>query len=162
MGAPLVDERILLPELVKTLNGRFQTPLSIDSNDAAAVEAGLWVYPGSPLVNSISGEPGKMEELGPLCKLFGAPFILLPIVGKKLPVTATERLNVIADLLAQADSLGIPRRLIMVDALALTVSSKPEAARHSFEVMRYCRESGTCPPPSACPTSPSGCPHVNC
>ncbi|WP_319470119.1 homocysteine S-methyltransferase family protein [uncultured Pseudodesulfovibrio sp.] len=145
VGAPLVDERILLPELVKTLNGRFQTPLSIDSNDAAAVEAGLWVYPGSPLVNSISGEPGKMEELGPLCKLFGAPFILLPIVGKKLPVTATERLNVIADLLAQADSLGIPRRLIMVDALALTVSSKPDAARHSFEVMRYCREKWNLP-----------------
>ena len=140
VGAPMVDEKILLPGLVKTLVGRFQTPLAIDSNDAAAVEAGLWVYPGSPLVNSISGEPGKMEELGPLCKQFGAPFILLPIVGNKLPVTASERLAVIEDLLAQADALGIPRRLIMVDALALTVSSKPEAARHSMEVMRHCRD----------------------
>lgn len=140
VGAPMVEETTLLPELVKSLVGRFQTPLSIDSNDPAAVEAGLWVYPGSPLVNSISGEPGKMEELGPLCKLFGAPFILLPIVGKKLPVTATERLEVIEGLLKTAESLGIPKRLIMVDALALTVSSKPEAARHSMEVMRYCRD----------------------
>jgi len=140
VGAPMVDEVALLPDLVNTLVGRFTTPLSIDSNDVKAVEAGLWAYPGSPLVNSISGEPGKMEELGPLCKLFGAPFILLPIVGNKLPVTAKERLNVIADLLAQAEALGIPRRLIMVDALALTVSSKPEAAHHSLEVMRYCRE----------------------
>ena len=145
VGAPLVDETTLLPELVKTLLGRFQTPLSIDSNDPAAVKAGLWVYPGSPLVNSISGEPGKMEELGPLCKQFGAPFILLPIVGKKLPVTAAERLAVIEDLLIQADALGIPRRLIMVDALALTVSSKPEAARHSLEVMRYCRDEWNLP-----------------
>lgn len=140
VGAPMVDEVELLPELVTSLVGRFTTPLSIDSNDSKAVEAGLWSYPGSPLVNSISGEPGKMEELGPLCKLFGAPFILLPIVGNKLPVTAKERLDVIADLLARADALGIPRRLIMVDALALTVSSKPEAARHSMEVMRYCRD----------------------
>lgn len=140
VGAPMVNEVELLPELVTSLVGRFTAPLSIDSNDSKAVEAGLWNYPGSPLVNSISGEPGKMEELGPLCKLFGAPFILLPIVGKKLPVTAKERLEVIADLLARADALEIPRRLIMVDALALTVSSKPEAARHSMEVMRYCRD----------------------
>lgn len=140
VGAPMVEEVTLLPELVKTLSGRFQTPLSIDSNDSKAVEAGLWVYPGSPLVNSISGEPGKMEELGPLCKQFGAPFILLPIVGKKLPVTAAERLEVIENLLVEAEGLGIPKRLIMVDALALTVSSKPEAARHALEVMRYCRD----------------------
>jgi len=140
VGAPMVEEITLLPELVKTLVGRFQTPLSIDSNDMAAVEAGLWVYPGSPLVNSISGEPGKMEKLGTLCKIFGAPFILLPIVGNKLPVTASERLAVIEKMLVDAEGLGIPRRLIMVDALALTVSSKPEAARHSLEVMRYCRD----------------------
>ncbi|ADU64124.1 MAG: homocysteine S-methyltransferase family protein [Pseudodesulfovibrio sp.] len=140
VGAPMADEKILLPGLIKALSGRFTTPLSIDSNDSGAVEAGLWVYPGSPLVNSISGEPGKMEALGPLCKLFGAPFILLPIVGRKLPVTATERLAVIEDLLVEAEGLGIPRRLIMVDALALTVSSKPEAARHSMEVMRRCRD----------------------
>jgi 5-methyltetrahydrofolate--homocysteine methyltransferase len=140
VGAPMVDEKVLLPGLVKALAGRFTAPLSIDSNDAGAVEAGLWVYPGSPLVNSISGEPGKMETLGPLCKLFGAPFILLPIVGRKLPVTARERLDVIENLLVEAEGLGIPKRLIMVDALALTVSSKPEAARHSLEVMRHCRD----------------------
>jgi 5-methyltetrahydrofolate--homocysteine methyltransferase len=145
VGAPMVDEVALLPELAISLTGRFTAPLSIDSNDAKAVEAGLWVYPGSPLVNSISGEPGKMEELGPLCKLFGAPFILLPIVGNKLPVTAAERIEVIEGLLSKADALGIPRRLIMVDALALTVSSKPEAARHSMEVMRHCRDEWNLP-----------------
>ncbi len=140
VGAPMVDETVLLPELTKALLKRFQTPLSIDSNDPAAIEAGLWVYPGSPLVNSISGEPGKMETLGPLCKQFGAPFILLPIIGNKLPVTAAERLEVIEGLLKEAEALGIPKRLIMVDALALTVSSKPEAAKHSLEVMRHCRD----------------------
>ena len=140
VGAPMVNEAELLPELIKTLVARFTCPLSIDSTDIRAVEAGLWNYPGSPLVNSISGEPGRMEELGPLCKLFGAPFILLPIEGKKLPVTAAQRLAVIEGMLEKAERLGIPRRLIMVDALALTVSSKPEAAKHSLEVMRHCRD----------------------
>ncbi len=145
VGAPLVDETVLLPDLVKALVGQFTAPLSLDSTNIAAVEAALWNYPGSPLVNSISGEPGRMEELGPLCKLFGAPFILLPIVGRKLPVTAAERLEVIEGLLRQAEDMGIPRRLIMVDALALTVSSKPEAARHSLEVMRHCRDAWNLP-----------------
>lgn len=140
VGAPLVDEKELLPALVRKLVAEFQCPLSIDSNDSDAVEEALWNYPGSPLVNSISGEPGKMERLGPICKKFGAPFILLPIQGNKLPITASERIDVIEGLVAQADALGIPRRLIVVDCLALTVSSKPEAARHFLDTVRHCKE----------------------
>lgn len=140
VGAPMVDETVLLPELVKTLVSRFQTPLCLDSPNPDAVEAALWAYPGSPLVNSISGDPGRMEHLGPLCKLFGAPFILLPIQGKKLPYTPEERLEIIERLLNQALDLGIPKRLILVDALALTVSSKPLAGRYCMETIRQCRE----------------------
>lgn len=140
VGAPMVDEKRVLPALAQALAGRFEVPLSIDSPDAEALENALWTQPGSPLVNSISGEPGRMERLGPLCKKFGAPFILLPLEGRKLPVTAAERIAVIERLLAQADELGIPRRLIMVDALVLTVSSKPLAARHCLDTVRHCRE----------------------
>ncbi len=140
VGAPMVDEAALLPALVQTLATRVQAPLCIDSTDIGAVRAALDAYPGSPLVNSISGEPGRMEELGPLCRLYGAPFILLPLKGRKLPVTAAERLDVVEELLAQAEGLGIPRRLIVVDALVLTVSSKPQSALACFEVIRQCRE----------------------
>ncbi len=138
VGAPMVKEEVLLPQLVLQLTSRVLTPLCLDSTKAQALEEGLWAAPGSALVNSISGEPGRMEELGPLCKLHGAPFILLPLAGKKLPVTASERIAAIEALLEQADALGIPRRLVMVDALALTVSSKPEAARHCLETIRHC------------------------
>ncbi|KHK04095.1 homocysteine S-methyltransferase family protein [Desulfovibrio sp. TomC] len=140
VGAPMVDEVAVLPGLALELVKRQQLPLCLDSNNADALTAGLWAYPGTPLVNSISGEPGRMERLGPVCRDHGAPFILLPLKGRKLPVTAAERLAIIEELLAQADSLGIPRRLILVDALALTVSSKPEAAVACLETIRYCRE----------------------
>jgi len=140
VGAPMVREVEALPGLVKTLSERFDTPLSIDTTDAQAMAASLPACAGSPLVNSISGEPGRLEELGPLCRKYGAPFILLPLLGKKLPVTASERLAVIEALLRKAEDLSIPRRLIMIDALALTVSSKPEAAKACLEVIRHCRD----------------------
>jgi 5-methyltetrahydrofolate--homocysteine methyltransferase len=140
VGAPGVDEAAVLPALVKALTSRFPAPLALDSTNPEAVEAALKVYPGSPLVNSISGEPGRMERLGPLCKLHGAPFILLPLVGRELPVTAADRIRIIESLMQKALDLGVPKRLIMVDVLVLTVSSKPEAALHCFETIRYCRE----------------------
>jgi len=140
VGAPMVDEVAVLPGLAQELVKRQQLPLCLDSNNADALTAGLWAYPGTPLINSISGEPGRMERLGPVCRDHGAPFILLPLKGRKLPVTAAERLAIIEELLVQADALGIPRRLILVDALALTVSSKPEAAVACLDTIRYCRD----------------------
>ncbi len=140
VGAAMVDEKSVLPALALALSGRFELPLALDTSDPAAMENALWTQPGSPLVNSISGEPGRMELLGPLCKKFGAPFVLLPLEGRKLPYTAAERIAVIERLLAQAESLGIPRRLVLVDALVLTVSSKPEAAKHCLDTIRHCRE----------------------
>jgi len=140
VGAPMVEEQVLLPELTRQLISRIKVPLCLDSTNPEAIRAALDAYPGSALVNSISGEPGRMQSLGPLCRHYGAPFILLPLEGRKLPVTAAERLAVIEGMLRQADDLGIPRRLILVDALVLTVSSKPEAAKACLEVIRHCRD----------------------
>ena len=140
VGAAMVDEETTLPALGKALLGRTTTPLCFDSTNPQAVVNALWTYPGSALVNSISGEAGRMEVLGPACRKFGAPFILLPIKGRKLPYTAVERLEIIESLLREAEDLGIPKRLIMVDVLALTVSSKSEAALHCFDTIRHCRE----------------------
>lgn len=75
----MVDEALLLPELVQRLTGKYAEPLSLDSSHAEAIAAALPFCPGSPLVNSISGEADRMEHLGPLCRQWGAPFILLPI-----------------------------------------------------------------------------------
>ncbi len=143
VGAPMVTEREVLPALVQTLISRHQTPLCLDSSDPEAVRAGLDAYPGSVLVNSISGEPGRMELLAPLCKRYGAPCILLPLEGRDLPVTAKDRIAVIERMLAQALDMGLPKRLLLVDVLALTVSSKAEAARACLETIDHCaRELG--------------------
>ena len=141
VGAPRVDEVKTMPSLVKTLVGRYLAPLALDSSNPAAIRAALEFCPGSALVNSISGEEGRMEQLGPICRDFGAPFILLPLRGRDLPVAALERIKIIEALLEEMDSLKIPRRLAIVDGLALSISAKPEAAAECLKFIRYCAES---------------------
>lgn len=142
VGAPLVDEVALLPELVQRLVGRLTVPLSLDSSNAQAIAAALPYCPGSFLVNSISGEEGRMELLGPLCRDYGAPFILLPLEGATLPEKSAERIRTVENLLLRAESLGIPRHLMMVDILALAVSSSPDGARQCLEMTRWCTAQG--------------------
>lgn len=141
VGAPRVDEVKTMPALVKTLVGRYLAPLALDSSNPAAIRAALEFCPGSALVNSISGEEGRLEQLGPICRDFGAPFILLPLRGRDLPVTALERIKIIEALLEEMDCLKIPRRLAIVDGLALSISAKPEAAAECLKFIRYCGES---------------------
>ena len=142
VGASLVDETSLLPELAQRLIGRLTLPLSLDSSNAEAIAKALPYCPGSFLVNSISGEADRMDVLGPLCRDYGAPFILLPLQGAKLPVQASERIRIVENLLERAAGLGIPRRLVMVDILALAVSSKAEGGRQCLEMARWCRSQG--------------------
>ncbi len=142
VGAPMVNEAEALPELVLRLTERFDVPLSLDSSSVLALQNALPYCPGSSLVNSISGEQGRMEALGPLCRDFGAPFVLLPLKGRDLPVRATERIAILEELLEQADALGIARSLLMVDVLALAVSSKGEAGRQCLETIRWCVREG--------------------
>lgn len=142
VGAPMVDEEKTLPALVSLLAARYQAPLSLDSSNSKAIEAALAFCPASPLVNSISGEPGRMEFLGPICRDYGAPFVLLPLKGAKLPETAEDRVKILDSLLAEMDALGIPRRLALVDVLVLSVSAKPMAAAECFKFIRYCESLG--------------------
>jgi 5-methyltetrahydrofolate--homocysteine methyltransferase len=142
VGAPLVDEAALLPSLVQLLIARHDVPLSLDSPSVPAISAALPLVPGSCLVNSISGEAGRMDALGPLCRLHGSPFILLPLEGAELPVAASARIAIAERLLARAEALGIPRSLIMVDVLSLAVSASAQGARECIDMLRWCRQEG--------------------
>ncbi|MDR1857026.1 MAG: homocysteine S-methyltransferase family protein [Desulfovibrio sp.] len=142
VGAPLVDETVLLPSLVQTLTARHDVPLSLDSPNRAALAACLPLVPGSCLVNSISGEADRLETLGPLCKLHGTPFILLPLKGAELPVTAAARIAIAEELLGRAEEMGIPRHLILVDVLALAISANGEGGRECLRMLRWCRSRG--------------------
>lgn len=138
-GAPLCDETALLPRLVEAISSRTDIPLCLDSSNAEALQAALPWYAGSCLINSISGEKDRMAILGPVCKKYGTPFILLPIKGGKLPEKADERIKITEELLEEAHSLAIPDSLILVDVLALAVSSNQHAAKECLKMLAWCK-----------------------
>lgn len=142
VGAPLVDEAALLPRLVSALVEAVSLPLVLDSSNVRAIEAALPYWPGSCLVNSISGEKGRLRELGPVCRDTGSPFILLPIAGSKLPESAAERIAITENLLLEIAAMGIPKRLILIDVLALAVSASPASTRECLYMTEWCMERG--------------------
>lgn len=142
VGAPGVDEAALLPELIQTLTGRFSCALCLDSSNAAALTTALPWYPGSALVNSVSGEPGRFETIAPACRLWGAPFIILPLAGASLPKSAAERMRIVEDIAGKAAAAGIPKRMMVVDILALTAASDSNAPKACLDMVHACREQG--------------------
>ena len=144
VGAPMVNEAVLLPQLVEALAARLPAPLCLDSSNPSALEAALEVYPGSALLNSINDEPGRVAELAPLCRKYGAPFILLPLSGGDLPDTAAKRIAILEKILLELEQYNIPNNLILVDVLALAVSSNPMAASACLETIEHCKSMGLC------------------
>jgi len=71
-GIPLADEPKILAEAVQLVQSITDVPLSIDSSIVAALEAGLSVYKGKALVNSVTGEEERLESVFPLVKKYGA------------------------------------------------------------------------------------------
>ena len=140
VGAHNVDQKVLLPRLVAELVSKHTVPLALDSSDDEALLRALPWCPASFLVNSINGAKGRMERLGTACRDFGMPFILLPMREARLPVRASERVAILEDLVREAEELGIPRRLMLVDILALAISSKSEGAAECLKLCAWCRE----------------------
>ena len=139
VGAHNVNQVEMLPSLVSELAMRHTIPVSLDSSDDKALLAAMPWCPGSSLVNSINGAKGRMELLGAACRDYGMPFILLPMRDARLPVQATERIAILEELLCEAEALNIPRRLMMVDVLALAISSKSEGAVECLKLLDWCR-----------------------
>ncbi len=142
VGAHGVDQTALLPKLVCEIISGHTLPLSLDSSDDDALLAAMPWCPASFLINSINGHGDRMQRLGAACRDFGMPFILLPMRSARLPVMASERIAILESLIEEAGALGIPRRLMMVDILALAVSSKAEGAVECLKLLQWCREHG--------------------
>ncbi len=142
VGAAHVDEPVFLPYMVEQLISKYTMPLVVDSSNTQALLNAIPVYPASCLVNSISGETGRMEALAEYLKLWGCPTILLPLQGSDLPKTAKDRIAIIEKLVASAQSYGLGKDMLVVDVLALTAASDPTAPKAALETLEYCRKNG--------------------
>ena len=138
VGTPGIDEVKTIRDAVCLLSTMSDLPLVIDSSNVEAVEAALRIYPGRALINSIPGEVAKLKRLLPLAKKYGAMFILLPLTDDGIPRTSTERKAVILQMYREVHAQGFFKEDIVVDALAMTVSTDQAAASETLNTIEWC------------------------
>ncbi|MBR6770610.1 MAG: homocysteine S-methyltransferase family protein [Lachnospiraceae bacterium] len=142
MGMSGIDEKAMMLRALDEIAGVTSLPLSIDSSHVEVIEAALRRYPGRALINSISYEKTKFEQLLPIAKKYGAMFILLPLSDAGLPKNLEEKQEIIQKITERALELGMVKEDIVVDGLVTTVGANKTAAVETLETIRYCKENG--------------------
>lgn len=140
VGYPGVDEKTMLPRVVKAIQAACDLPLQLDSADPAALEAALRVYNGKAAVNSVNGDRQVMDRILPLVKKYGAAVVGLTLDEGGIPENAAQRFAIAKRILNRALAFGIPREDVWIDCLTLTVSAQQEQAGETLAAIRRVTE----------------------
>jgi 5-methyltetrahydrofolate--homocysteine methyltransferase len=139
-GIPLVDEPELLKAMLRAAQSAVDLPICIDSSVIEALEAGLSVYEGRALVNSVTAEDERLEEILPLVAKYGAAVIALANDETGIPVTPEERLKHARKIVTVANDYGIKPEDIVIDPLAMTVGADTEAVTTTLATISLIRD----------------------
>ena len=140
VGAPGVDEPAVMEQVVKALQSVVSLPLQLDSSHADALERGLRVYNGKPIVNSVNGEPEVLEKILPLCKKYGAAVVGLAIDKRGILSSAEDRVEIAKRIKQAALDAGIPQEDIYIDCLTLTASAQQADVMATVEALATCKK----------------------
>jgi 5-methyltetrahydrofolate--homocysteine methyltransferase len=139
-GIPLVDEPELLKGMLGAVSAAVEVPICIDSSVIEALEAGLSVYEGKPLVNSVTGEDERLEEILPLVARHGAAVIGLANDETGIPETPQQRLDIARKIVSAAGDHGIPPEDVVIDPLAMTVGAATDAVTTTLQTISLIRD----------------------
>ena len=139
-GIPLVDEAELLTKMLKLIQETDGIPLCIDSSVIEALEAGLSTYEGKALVNSVTGEDDRLEEILPLVAKHGAAVIGLANDETGIPETPQQRLEIATKIVKVCGDHGIPPEDVIIDPLAMTVGADTEAVTTTLTTISLIRD----------------------
>lgn len=142
VGMNGINEREMMLKVVYQVSQAVNLPLCLDSSSPEVLEAALRIYPGRALVNSVSLEKVKMEEILPLVRKYGAMFILLPLSDKGLPESSQEKEDIINTVLHTAFEMGFTKNDVVVDGLVATVGAQKDAAINCLKTINYCYNNG--------------------
>ena len=142
VGLPEIDEKEMMKRAVKEIMAVSDLPLQIDSSSPETLEAAMRIYNGKPLVNSVNGKEEIMNAVFPAVKKYGGTVIALTIDEKGIPTTAEGRVEIAEKIIASAESYGIRKKDIIVDPLALSVSSDSESALVTLKAIEMLTEKG--------------------
>jgi 5-methyltetrahydrofolate--homocysteine methyltransferase len=139
-GIPLVDEPELLKAMLAVVQETVDVPICIDSSVIEALEAGLSVYEGKALVNSVTAEDDRLEEILPLVARHGAAVIGLANDETGIPETPEKRLECARRIVEAADAHGIGAEDVVIDPLAMTVGADTEAVTTTLATISLIRD----------------------
>ena len=140
VGLPEIDEPSMMEDVVKELQAVIDLPLQLDTSSAEAMERGLRVYNGKPLINSVNGKKEVMEQIFPLVAKYGGVVVGLCLDEDGIPETAEGRIAVGKKIIETAATYGIGPEDIILDGLCMTVSSDSQGAIVTLETLRKIRD----------------------
>lgn len=145
VGLPDIDEAALLPEVVESLQSITSLPLQIDTVDEASMEAAMRIYNGKPMVNSVNGKQESMDTVFPLIRKYGGVAVGLTLDEDGIPGDVKGRVRIAGKMIEEAEKYGISRKDLVIDVLAMTISSDPGGARVALDALQAVRETyGVC------------------
>ncbi len=145
VGTTGVDEVALIPKVIQAVMTAVPLPVSIDSSNPEVLRAGLEAYrqiapQGKPLINSVTGEDSRLENVLPLVAEYKAAVIGLAMDDKGIPTTPAERITVAKKILQRAGQFGVPPEDILIDCLAMTVGADTKAGRVTLEAISLAKQ----------------------
>lgn len=135
VGLPGIDEKEMMVTAVKAIQSVCDTPLQLDSTIPEVLEAGLRVYNGKPVVNSVNGEEESFTAILPLVKKYGASVVGLTLDKGGIPKTADGRFAIAEKILHRAMDYGIPKEDVFIDCLTLTASAEQDGVMETLNAL---------------------------
>ncbi|MBL8290202.1 MAG: dihydropteroate synthase [Bryobacterales bacterium] len=139
-GIPLADEPAILAETIQIVQSVTNVPLCIDSSVIAALERGLAVYRGKPLVNSVTGEEERLDAVLPLVAHYKAAVVGVANDERAIVDDVDVRFEIARKIVERAERFGIPRHDVIIDPLAMPVGALANACVTFFELVRRLRD----------------------
>ena len=140
MGVPLTDEPALLAKAIQLVQSLTDLPICIDSSVIEALDAGLAVYEGKALVNSMTGEDERMDLILPLVKKYDAAILALPNDELEIPMLAKDRMVIVEKIVRRVEKEGISLENLLIDPLAMPVGADPENVKNTLETIYQIKE----------------------
>lgn len=135
VGLPEIDERSMMVDAIRAIQSVCDVPLQIDSTIPEVLEAGLRIYCGKPIVNSVNGEENSLNNVLPLVKKYGACVVGLALDENGIPKTAPERVAIAKKILDRALEIGIPKENVFIDCLTLTASAEQDGVMETLKAL---------------------------
>ncbi|MDR3180020.1 MAG: homocysteine S-methyltransferase family protein [Holosporaceae bacterium] len=140
VGLPGIDEAAMMRTVITRLQSVVDAPLQIDSTDPKALEAGLRIVNGKPLINSVNGKDESLRSVLPLVKKYGAAVLGLCLDENGIPDKAEDRVNIAKKILQVALDMGIKRQDVFIDCLVLAASVQQAEVVETLKAIRRIKE----------------------